>query len=37
VAIKKFDVLVVGELNIDLILDGFSNFPKLVKKYLPIK
>jgi len=31
---KKFDVLVVGELNIDLILDGLDGFPRLGKEIL---
>ena len=31
---KKFDVLVVGELNIDLILDGLQKFPETGKEIL---
>ena len=35
--IKKFDVLVVGELNIDLILDGLQQFPEVGKEILADK
>ena len=31
---KKFDIIVVGELNVDLILDGISMFPELGKEIL---
>lgn len=34
---KKFDVLVVGELNIDLILDGIQSFPEVGKEKLAEK
>ena len=34
---KKFDVLVVGELNIDLILDGLQQFPEIGKEILADK
>jgi len=34
---KKFDVLVVGELNIDLILDGLQQFPEIGKEILAEK
>ncbi|HEX5153462.1 MAG TPA: carbohydrate kinase family protein [Parafilimonas sp.] len=34
---KKFDVLVVGELNIDLILDGLQQFPEIGKEILAKK
>jgi sugar/nucleoside kinase (ribokinase family) len=34
---KKFDVLVVGELNIDLILDQMETFPQLGKEVLAQK
>lgn len=34
---KQFDVLVVGELNIDLILDGLQQFPELGKEILADK
>ena len=35
--VKKFDVLVVGELNIDLILDGLHQFPEVGKEILADK
>ena len=31
---KAFDVLVVGELNVDIILDGIQGFPKIGKEIL---
>ncbi len=31
---KKYDVLVVGELNVDLILDGIEKFPEVGKEVL---
>jgi len=31
---KEFDVLVVGELNVDLILDGIESFPEVGKEVL---
>lgn len=34
---KQFDVLVAGELNIDLILDGLHQFPKMGKEILADK
>lgn len=34
---KQFDVLVVGELNIDLILDGLQQFPEVGKEILADK
>ena len=34
---KKFDVLVAGELNIDLILDGLQQFPEVGKEILADK
>jgi len=34
---NKFDVLVVGELNIDLILDGLQRFPEIGKEILADK
>lgn len=34
---EKFDVLVVGELNIDLILDGLHQFPEVGKEILAEK
>src|ERR1700755_1221813 len=34
---KQFDVLVVGELNIDLILDGLQQFPETGKEILADK
>lgn len=32
--VKRFDILVVGELNIDLIFDGIAQFPELGKEVL---
>jgi len=34
---KKFDVLVVGELNVDLILNGIDKFPEIGKEVLAEK
>ena len=34
---KFFDVLVVGELNVDLILDGIEKFPEIGKEVLAKK
>jgi len=34
---KRFDVLVVGELNVDLILDGLGTFPEVGKEVLANK
>ncbi len=34
---KKFDVLVVGELNVDLILNGMDKFPEIGKEILAQK
>jgi sugar/nucleoside kinase (ribokinase family) len=32
-----YDVLVIGELNVDLILDGIDNFPEVGKEVLARK
>ena len=34
---KKFDVLVVGELNVDLIFNGIEKFPEVGKEILAKK
>ncbi|MEP6951356.1 MAG: carbohydrate kinase family protein, partial [Ginsengibacter sp.] len=33
-ALKKFDVIVVGELNVDLILNQIESFPEIGKEKL---